>query len=92
MDAPALQAEMKEIEEKYGVEVKEKKKLLKKAAGEQHEEEQPAQEVAEDDKDEEPEEKELPHMLVGEQPTLPIEKKVELKGDKLEKASSYFQI
>lgn len=85
LSAPSLSAELSEIDEKYAAEMKDKKKQLKKAAGEQHEEEEVVQEAAEPADDAAPEEKILPHMLVGEEATLPI-KDDGLQGDKLEKA------
>ena len=77
---------MNDIEEKYAAEVKEKKKKLKRAAGEQHEEEE-AEKLADEPEEEEedPQQTELKHMLVGEEPNLPIPEQ-ELKGEKLEKA------
>ena len=77
---------MNDIEEKYAAEVKEKKKKIKRAAGEQHEEEEAEKQVDEPEEEEEdPQQTELKHMLVGEEPNLPIPEQ-ELKGEKLEKA------
>ena len=76
---------MNEIEEKYAAEVKEKKKKLKRAAGEQHEEEAEKQADEPEEEEEDPQQTELKHMLVGEEPNLPIPEQ-ELKGEKLEKA------
>lgn len=83
LSAPAVSAELAEIDEKYAAEMKEKKKQLKKAAGEQHEEEEVAAEA--EPAEETPEPEVLPHMLIGEETTLPI-KEESLQGDKLEKA------
>lgn len=83
LSAPTLSAELADIDEKYAAELKEKKKQLKKAAGEQHEEEEVAQEA--EPAEETPEQVGLPHMMVGEEATLPI-KEEGLQGEKLEKA------
>lgn len=84
LSAPTLSAELADIDEKYAAEIKEKKKQLKKAAGEQHEEEGVV--VQEPEPTEEtPEAEVLPHMLIGEEASLPI-KEDKLDGDNLEKA------
>eukprot|EP00435_Cladocopium_sp_Y103_P048673 s811_g14.t1 len=82
LSAPAFAQELADIEEKYASEVKEKKKKLKIAAGEQHEEEEADSmaKEAEEEEEEDPQQSELKHMLVGEEPHLPVPEK-ELKGD-----------
>ncbi|CAL1156779.1 unnamed protein product, partial [Cladocopium goreaui] len=83
LSAPSISQEMNDIEEKYAAEVKEKKKKIKRAAGEQHEEEEAEKQADEPEEEEEdPQQTELKHMLVGEEPNLPIPEQ-ELKGEKL---------
>lgn len=87
LNSPTVAEELKDIDEKYAAEVKEKKKSMKLAAGEQLQEEESQLVVAVDDEDHP--EPVLQHMLVGEDTNLPIKTK-DLKGEKLEKAG-WFQ-
>lgn len=87
LDAPQIRQDLQEIQDLYQQESKEKKKQMKKEAGEQLEEEDQVKDEAEPneaDEEMEPESKATVHMLVGEEPNLPI--KENLKGPQQEKA------
>ena len=84
LSAPVLAADLVEIDDKYTAEQKERKKNMKKAAGEQQEDDSEVQPPPEQDA-EAPEEQTMPHMMIGEEPTLPLQTD-NLKGPQIEKA------